>query len=114
MLRIRTALRGAIYDDTSIFERAIALYPKVIVLKLRYIVSSQEFTRLETALMQQVTSNPSPIWYRFPDPQGTPMPNACNNCATWPRTLGIAIPELSGLMERYIVAMESQGAERAY
>jgi hypothetical protein len=48
--------------------------------------------------------------YGFPPKESTII---CNNRATWPRTLGIEIPEPNGQLAQYILKLiERSGGER--
>lgn len=108
------ALRGAVYDDTAVFRRAHALArdePRTTVWQQVLHVTPEQFTRIEEQIAVALgAGNTLEAWYRFPSPDGAAMPPQCNNCATWPRTLGLPIPEETGRLRDYIPLLAQEGA----
>lgn len=99
-------LFAGVYDDTHIFLRANALAQptrRTAVRQMIIHVSPAEFARIEQELQRAVAlgSNLQMV-YRFPDQGGGPMPTGYDNCATWPRTIGVDVPELTGQLREYL------------
>jgi hypothetical protein len=108
VLRHGGTVPGQVFDDTTSFINAHRLSQEGVMgnrtrpYVMQITVSEQEAARMQQAVVAQVadpslTSSP----YRFPELDEVtglplPMPPGCNNCATWPRTLGIPIPEETG------------------
>lgn len=110
-------LPGQIYNDTPLFVRAAQLADggsRTAVYQLTVQVSASEFNSIRASVSNQA-ANPALTTSSYSFPQienGVPyMPAGCNNCATWPQTLGIPIPNLSGQLRDYINAMWSLGAK---
>jgi hypothetical protein len=116
-LRRGGALQGQVYDDTATFLRAYQLSKQgggTSVYQTSVRISAEEFAEMQASVLAQV-ENPSLTrgWYRFPEKvDGIPveMPPQCNNCATWPRTLGLPIPEDTGQLSRYIPLLKKLGS----
>jgi RHS repeat-associated protein len=111
------SLPGQVYNDTALFLRAEQLAnggARTTVYQLTIPAATTELNSIRTSVLSQV-ANPSTTTslYSFPAIEnGIPyMPAGCNNCATWPQTLGIPIPNLSGQIKDYIEAMWSIGAK---
>jgi len=107
------ALRGQVYDDTALFQRACDLAnngARTNVWQQSIPISAQDLARIEQAIQQQLAEgSPYPSWYRFPALGGELMPPECNNCATWPRTLGVPLPEGTGQLRDYIELLKALG-----
>jgi len=101
---------GQVYNDTAIFRRANELVTPIrsrtAVYQLIIPVSGNEFSNIQRQLLSQIENGVRPPWYRLPN-VGELMPSYCNNCATWPRTLGINIPEQSGVLEDYMAILRN-------
>jgi RHS repeat-associated protein len=110
----RGAMQGGVFDDTAVFLRANELAhegSRSQVWRQSIPVSEAEFYRIQNQILTQaVEGSPYPSWYRLPSPTGSSMPFQCNNCATWPRTLNLAIPEESGNLLSYLEAIQNAGA----
>jgi len=111
-LKQGAALRGQVQIDTAVFQRATELArsgARTQVWQLVIDVSEQDFARIAQTVRQQLANgSPYPSWYRFPT-TGEPMPPQCNNCATWPRTLGLPIPEITGQLRDFIAVLQQRG-----
>ena len=116
------AFRGTVQNDTEVFKQANALFEKGVVgakgkttevWQLDVQVSKEHFEQIQTQVLREVEAgSPYPSWYRFPDRRpGVVMPRQCNNCATWPRTLGLPIPEKTGQLSIYIDELKIAGGE---
>ena len=107
------ALRGGVYDDTEIFRRAQQLAqdePRTTVWQQVLYVTPEQFTRIAGQITAaQAAGSMLDAWYRFPSPDGAAMPPQCDNCATWPRTLGLSIPEDTGRLRDYIPLLAQGG-----
>jgi len=113
------ALRGQLQDDTAIFIRAnelAQLGAPTQVYRLPQTVSQNHFQAVEAEIQNQIQNgSPYPSWYAFPfrDESGNnrTMPIQCNNCATWPRTLGLwTHPSQTGQLRVYMNDMKDAGA----
>jgi RHS repeat-associated protein len=110
------ALRGQVYDDTMVFTNADRLASEyrapTTVYELSRTVSLKEYLRMWVSVRFQVMFPLRELrWYRFPTPDGLPMPPKCNNCATWPRTIGLELPENSGQLKVYVPALKEKGGD---
>ena len=117
------SLPGQVYDDTNIFIRAANLSSQgalssdgepLIVYWNSYSVPVSQYTKIQQSVIGQF-ENPSltTAQYMFPQringvPQ--PMPPGCYNCATFPISLGLPIPEVTGQLAKYIPEMIKLGA----
>ena len=106
-LRDRMGFRGGIYNDTGVFQRANELGQEVW--RIPYVMSEEEFNNIFQEFQTQLSDGPNPGWYSFPPKNGDPMPLGCNNCATWPKTLGLDIPEDTGNLQNYMQAFKNVG-----
>ena len=110
-LRARNDLSGGVYDDTAIFWRAMQLAQsgaRTTVWQQRIPVSAAEHARIAQELQHLVMAGGRlGARYRFPDKSGVAMPAGANNCATWPRELGLPIPEPTGRLRHYIALLQA-------
>lgn len=88
---------GMVTDDTSVFNAAKARGLQVLKLELVY----PESLYKEIKAKFDAERAASGFHYSFPGRGGD-----CN-CATWPRQIGVFIPEGSGVMKAYMQAMAS-------
>jgi hypothetical protein len=115
-LRAGGAMRGQVYNDTEIFKRANQLASQgsgTTVYRMPVSISAEQYSQIDGSISAQA-GNPSLTqgWYRLPEKvngEYVPMPPQCNNCATWPRTLGLPLPENTGWLHRYIPILEKLG-----
>lgn len=105
-LKQGNSLFGGVYDDTHVFQRADALAHvtrRTAVWQTIITLSSAQFARIEQELQHAVAlGNNFHRVYRFPDQFGGPMPIGYDNCATWPRNIGVVIPEATGQLREYL------------
>jgi hypothetical protein len=107
-LRDRKPLEGAIFDDTAVFRRAHELsvpasrHTRVYVAE--YHLSDDEFDTIRAQLLEWHMTGHT-FLYALPQRGRTPMPSDRENCATFPRRLGLAIPEATGHLQYYIENM---------
>ena len=115
-LKAGGAMRGQVYDDTGIFSQASKLASqgaRTTVYRMPVSVSAEQYSQIEGSISAQV-KNPSLTqgWYTLSNKvngEYVPMPPQCNNCATWPRTLGLPLPENTRFLHRYIPILEKLG-----
>ncbi|CAN1596855.1 filamentous hemagglutinin [Pseudomonas mediterranea] len=116
-LRNGTSYPGVISDDTFIFEsvaNSTAMgrggVPQTVY-QQKISVSQAQFDAIKTAHDAIGVGNPMvDVFYSFPV-RGGVAPGGCHfNCATFPNSLGIPIPENSGVMKVYMPNLEKLGA----
>jgi hypothetical protein len=113
-LRNRNAIRGGLYNDTPIFFRAAELSKlgkPTSVWQIREFVTPREFNQIK-ATIEKLSKDPESylFWYSLPvKPKGS-MPIGCNNCGTFPRVLGLDIPEDTGNLIDYITQLRNLGS----
>ncbi len=104
-------LPGGAYDDTAIFWHAHQLSTvgaPTQVWQQIIPVSDTEFALIERELQVAVAAgNALGILYRLSG-KG-PMPLDRDNCATWPRRLGLPVPDVTGQITRAIREIKRQG-----
>jgi hypothetical protein len=86
---------GAVTDDTAVFSAAKAR--GLSVAKLEIVYPESKFNEIKQRF--DAEKGKSDYHYSFPGRGGD-----CN-CATWPRKLGVFIPEGSGVMKAYVEAL---------
>ncbi|QTH15038.1 hypothetical protein C4C32_03780 [Pseudomonas corrugata] len=116
-LRNGTSYPGVISDDTFIFEsvaNSTAMgrggVPQTVY-QQKISVSQAQFDAIKTAHDAIGVGNPMvDVFYSFPV-RGGVAPGGCHfNCSTFPNSLGIPIPENSGVMKVYMPNLEKLGA----
>lgn len=112
-LQAGKSVAGGVYDDTAIFWQAHRLAltgVRTQVWQIEIQVDPAKLARIDTEL-KAVVAKGSDLehLYRYPDWEGLPMPQGVNNCATWPRSLGLDILEPTGQMRLLIKKLEQQG-----
>jgi hypothetical protein len=112
-LKEEGALMGQVRDDTWVFKLANELagptQGHTALMQKTIAVSRGELLQMHRQVLRDVQAGSQrfpPQWYRFPSRDGSPMPLGCNNCATWPRTLGISLPENSGNLRSYLPQLD--------
>lgn len=112
-LKDNGAVLGQVQNDTEVFKRAYELSnqgAQTEVWQISRSVSEEQLEQIVDQVLRQVTEgSPYPSWYRWPSPDGMPMPSQCNNCATWPRTVGLQPPENTGQMSKVMGVLKKQG-----
>jgi hypothetical protein len=113
-LKEHKTLDGAVQVDNAIFERANELVPILEAKGAKRIprvwqqtieLSDEEFQRIKEIVELWYTQNKTAA-YGFPSPtSGTEV----NNCATFPRVLGLPLPEETGQLSAYIPKLEALG-----
>jgi filamentous hemagglutinin len=99
---------GQVLNDTALFHRAQdwagqGYRTQVYVLSMD--VPDDEFRIIQNRIFNDAKNSPlSNKSYTFPGPPG------CYNCATYPSSVGMSIPEESGNLVLYIEAMKNLGA----
>jgi hypothetical protein len=111
-LKENEPLEGALQLDTWIFIRAFQLSiagARTKVWKWTIYVSDEEYNHIQKQVFHWYTQETVFI-YAFPPRDQEPHPDR-DNCATFPRRLGLPLPEVSGQITKYILALESIGEE---
>ena len=113
-LKEHKTLDGSVQVDNTIFERANELVPILEASGAKRIprvwqqiieLSDDEFERIKVATEIWYTQGKIAA-YGFPSPtSGTNV----NNCATFPKILGLPIPEETGQLSVYIPQLEALG-----
>lgn len=93
---------GIVTDDTSVFSAAKSRNLPVIKVELVY--PESRYNEIKQRFDAERAR--SEYFYSFPGRGGD-----CN-CATWPGRIGIAIPEGSGIMSKYVEAASSAESPR--
>jgi hypothetical protein len=102
------AQAGRLQDDTAIFERAQALAnqgARSQVWELPIEVSDEIFEQIKSWYNEK-----KEYLYNFPDDEGL-FAEGEANCATFPHQLNLPLPANTGLLKRYISAMQEKGAK---
>jgi hypothetical protein len=106
-LRDRKTLDGSLQDDTEIFKRAYILSqdnPHLSVWQYPIEVSDETFRSIKEQTL---------TWYNEGKifPYGLPAKDQTwDNCATFPRQLGIALPEATGNLYLYMGILKKEGS----
>jgi hypothetical protein len=104
------AIDGTLQIDTEVFKRAAELAEsgaRTQVWQLDIPVSEDEFERIRRQTLEWYNTQ-QVFQYAFPR-RTTPLTGERDNCATFPRRLGIPLPEQSGQLSWYIEAMMARG-----
>lgn len=114
-LRAGGSFDGVVADDRAIFalaaREAAAGYLRSPVYIAPQAVDDERLRAIEATVLADRAASPLPARrYSWPRP-GEP---ARFNCATWPGTLGLALPEPSGLLSRFIPALAASPAARVW
>lgn len=107
------SLAAGVFDDTAVFQRAHALArtgERTAVWQLIIPLVPTEFARIANELRRAAAAGTGGIFYRLPLPRGVPMPAGFDNCATWPRQLGLPLLEPTGRLLQYLRALRQAGA----
>lgn len=82
--------------------------------RLQYdpIFVKQRFGRLDEPIAIDTSAGTYDRRYCWPVKDRQPMPEGVDNCATWPRVLGLELPEPTGILSVYIEALRDQGHRR--
>jgi hypothetical protein len=107
-LKQLNTMPGTLQDDAAIFHRAYELAKgnaRTHVWQMPIEVSDEEFERIRNLTLLWYTEETT-FLYSFP-PE-TPMPDR-DNCATFPRNLGLPLPELTGQLQNYVPILAERG-----
>jgi hypothetical protein len=105
---------GMVRDDRELFVRAVSAaargYTRTPVYLWAQEILDADWAAVARRLQSARDASPETTTpYSWPS-----VPENGYNCATWPRTLGIAIPETSGRLARYIPALRHAAGGRIY
>jgi hypothetical protein len=106
-LKENKSLEGTLQADYSIFVRAYTLSQagaRTDVWQMVIEVSEEEYEDIRSLATRWYTEG-TPFTYAFPM-RGQVSAQDRDNCATFPRRLGLPIPEPSGQLTKYIAEME--------
>jgi hypothetical protein len=109
-LRKLNTMPGTIQYDTAIFRRADELAKagaRTNVWQLAIVVSDDEFERIRNLTLLWYTERKT-FLYSFPPEELLPDRD---NCATFPRRLGLPLLELTGQIAALIPILREQGIE---
>jgi hypothetical protein len=108
-LDLRIPVTGQVRDDTWIFTRANELAEtagwRTSVRALSQDIPRGDFLMAQRQVMRDFDLGEDRVpalLYRLPALDYSVMPDTCNNCGTYIRTLGIPIPEETGWLNKYI------------
>ncbi len=109
-LKEGNSLPGAVQEDSAIFERAYVLAEqgaRTMVWQVAVELDESEFERVLSQIFQWYTEKTT-FTYAFPSRGVIPLTDQ-DNCATFPRRLGLPLPEETGQLVRYMAALEAIG-----
>ncbi|MEO8396504.1 MAG: hypothetical protein ABI700_26155 [Chloroflexota bacterium] len=101
---------GILQADRAIFTRAAELVKhglRTTVWQIAIELSDEDFERVQRQTLQWYTEKKR-FTYAFPARTGIPSGEQ-DNCATFPRRLGLTLPESSGQLVKFIAALENAG-----
>jgi hypothetical protein len=107
-LKSKQTLDGSLQEDYAIFEHAFRLAQlgiRTTVWQIAVEVSDIEFERIRQQAMTWYNQHQR-FAYTFPPDE--PKPDR-DNCATFPRRLGLPVLDPVGQIKEYVVALEQQG-----
>lgn len=107
-LKRQNTLPGLIHDDTAIFRRAHELArdnARTTVWQMTLSVPDDEFDRIQNLTLLWYTERKE-FTYSFPAEELLPDRD---NCATFPRRLGLALPEETGQLFLFVAALAEYG-----
>jgi hypothetical protein len=111
-LKEHNTISGALQNDTAIFERAYHLAnlgSRTVVWQMEISFSEADFQRIRSQAFEWFQQR-TIFAYAFPPDEDVPSDER-DNCATFPRKLGLPLPEPTGRLLEYIPAIEMQGEE---
>jgi hypothetical protein len=109
-LKEHHSLEGALQEDTALFERADELAEqgaRTVVWQMSISLSEEDFEHVYTQALKWYQEQKI-FLYAFP-PDDEPPLESQDNCATFPRKLGLPLPEPTGRLLDYIPAIEKVG-----
>ena len=107
-LKRHRVLQGTLHNDTLIFQRAYELAQSdalTVVWQMAIPLEEERYEQIRKLAEQWYNDN-SVFMYLFPPAE----PKADrDNCATFPRKLGLPLPESTGNLREYIPALQENG-----
>lgn len=110
-LKRHNPIAGRLFDDTPIFLRAYELSllgVDTTVWELVVELEDHEFEAIR-ALTKEWYNNHTEFLYAFPSLDNDDEESITDNCATFPRRVGIPIPEETGNLRDYIPLLQENG-----
>lgn len=107
-LKAKKTLNGTLQADYSVFVRAVELAQqgaRTAVWQFIVDVSDEDFERIREQALTWYTEK-QVFAYAFPPDE--PLPDR-DNCATFPRRLGLPLSDRVGQIKDYVRALEAQG-----
>jgi len=106
-LKAHHPMTGALYDDTAIFHRAFALADDAptTVWQMPLSVSDEGYERIRQQAYAWYDERKT-FTYAFPSDE---FAETRDNCATFPRRLGLSLPEPTGNLREYMPALQMNG-----
>ena len=107
-LKAKKTLDGTLQQDYSIFARAVELAQqdaRTAVWQFAVEVSDEDFERIR---QQAITWYTEKQVFAYAFPPDEPMPDR-DNCATFPRKLGLPLLDPVGQIKDYVRTLEAQG-----
>ncbi len=107
-LKAKHTLDGTVQYDTAVFERAHELAQqgaRTAVWQISVMVDDVEFARVHTVTINWYNEH-SQYSYGFPPDE--PKPDQ-DNCATFPRRLGLPVLDAIGQISEYVRKLEADG-----
>lgn len=111
-LKENEPLEGSLQEDYEIFYRAFELQrqgARTEIWQITIEVSEEDFARIHAQALEWYTKEEK-FTYAFPPIGKPPLPER-DNCATFPRRLGLPLPEPTGQLTRYIEALKNIGTQ---
>lgn len=108
LLKAKKTLEGTLQEDDSIFARALELAEqdaRTTVWQFAVEVSDEDFERIR---QQTITWYTEKQVFAYAFPPDEPLPNR-DNCATFPRRLGLPLLDPIGQIKDYVRALETRG-----
>lgn len=113
-LKANNQIQGTLYDDTEYFVLANSLAEEAgtHVFQMAIELKDDEYDKLINEIRRRHSERET-HWYQLPqrdiNQEPLPMEDGVDNCATYPRTLGLPIPENTGTLADYIEVMKQLG-----
>jgi hypothetical protein len=114
LLRMRVVFSGTVNDDTAVFHAAQDLadmhHARSNVYVLIRLLPWYRTQQLKRAIAVDMQNSPlEEKRYRLPLLVEANQDEVCYNCATYLVTLGITLPESTGVLSKFVPAMIAQG-----
>ena len=116
LLKAHVPQEGQLFRDDAIFERAYILSQlgaRTHVWEAPIMLHDEEYERIKSLVRRWQSDGK--IWmYSFPPDDVEEMPDTLDNCATFPRRLGLPIPEVTGNLRSYLPELQKMDQARQW